>query len=1305
MKRRLATAVLAIATMCPLLLGQEGIPLSRQTPPPVLDGTAKLVEHYNATQMLRLVIGLRPPHPDEEEQFLRDLQDKTSPNFHHFLTAQEWNARFAPSVQDEQAVVDWAQSQGLTVIQRYPNRLLVGVEAPAGTIERALRVTINRYQLGAKVFFANDRDPVLPSNLAGVVQSIGGLNSVQVLHPSNKSAKEPVFPDYSPGPAAGKGSSGSKDADRSKLPKASKGLKSGGMTPGFTNGAYDPTDMFSSQAYDANALYNQGHCCNPTGNPGVTPPQTSIAIATAGTQDGNDFSGFHNQYPYLADHWQQFYIGGTPSCCDGEGTMDMEWSTAMSNSFGSYVDTAMVYLYDGVDSKFSTFNSIYNQMLSDGYARVMSVSWGCAENDCFDSTDMDTTHAIFNSMIGQGWTLVSISHDGGATTSCVNHDAVNYPGSDPDVVASGGTTLSLLNFGGPVYNSEVAWTGGPDGCGSNDGGSGGGFSVHWGTPYYQSSLGVGSRAVPDVALNADWFNTPQNIFFGGSLSGNGGTSIVAPEMAGFFANENAYLLSLGNICGPFGTSPCAPMGNANPYLYDAGRGTAPHFPFYDITSGCNNNDVTAFYGLGYYCAGAGYDEVTGLGSVNMLQLAWAINWFSTPALGSPSATFSGPATSQWYNTDETVSWSVADAAGTGVAGFTQGWDSIPSDPTSEPTPGSGNSFYSGPQFPNATSGWLDFTGSGVSQGCHTVHVESWNNMGVPSGDQTYGPLCYDTVAPTTSSTQSPIANGYGWNNTSVKVTLNPVDPGSGSTGSGIAATYYAVDNALCSSSNLGACLVYAAPFSITAQAKHVVYFFSKDKAGNFQGTQAAGVNIDETAPKTTASLSGTLSGGVYVSPVTVTLGRTDNLSGVASTTYQVNGGASQTYSAPFTVSTLGSDTVTFHSTDKAGNVETTETVSFTVHSTTTTTLTSSLNPSTSGASVTFTATVAGSGGTPTGSVSFKNGSTMLSTVSLSSGKATYTTSSLSVGSHSMTAVYAGGGNFVGSTSSVLTETVHYKTTTSVASSLNPSTYGAKVTFTATITSSGGTPTGTVTFKNGSSTLGTGSLSSGKATFATSALAVASHSITAVYAGSGNFAGSTSPVLTQVVNKATSSTALVSSLNPSTFGAPVTLTATVSSPGGTPNGSVTFKDGATTLATVSLSSGKAAFATKALTVASHSLTAVYGGNATFAGSTSPVLTQTVKQAATTTTVGSSLNPSTFGSSVTFTANVTSTGGTPTGTVTFKNGSTTLGTGSLSGGKATYATSALSKGSHSITAVYGATVDYLGSTSTVLTQDVN
>jgi hypothetical protein len=115
----------------------------------------------------------------------------------------------------------------------------------------------------------------------------------------------------------------------------------------------------------------------------------------------------------------------------------------------------------------------------------------------------------------------------------------------------------------------------------------------------------------------------------------------------------------------------------------------------------------------------------------------------------------------------------------------------------------------------------------------------------------------------------------------------------------------------------------------------------------------------------------------------------------------------------------------------------------------------------------------------------------------------------------------GDSNFAASTSSGLTQTVNQGATTTVVSpSANPSVFGQSVTFTATVSvtsPAAGTPTGSVSFMEGASTLGSGSLSSGVATFATSALAVGSHSITAVYGGDSNFSGSTSLILTQTVN--------------------------------------------------------------------------------------------------------------------------------------------------------------------------------------------
>jgi len=157
-------------------------------------------------------------------------------------------------------------------------------------------------------------------------------------------------------------------------------------------------------------------------------------------------------------------------------------------------------------------------------------------------------------------------------------------------------------------------------------------------------------------------------------------------------------------------------------------------------------------------------------------------------------------------------------------------------------------------------------------------------------------------------------------------------------------------------------------------------------------------------------------------------------------------------------------------------------------------------------------------GTPTGKVQFLDGKTVLATVKLTSGSAKYTTSKLSPGANSITAVYEGDSENNGSTSPPVDQFVIATTTTALLSSPNPSTFGQVVTFTAVVAPA--PPDGqTVSFMKGKTVLGTGTLSGGSATFATPTLKVGTTSVTAVYGGDSNFAGSKSEALKQVVEKA------------------------------------------------------------------------------------------------------------------------------------------------------------------------------------------
>jgi Bacterial Ig-like domain (group 3) len=392
---------------------------------------------------------------------------------------------------------------------------------------------------------------------------------------------------------------------------------------------------------------------------------------------------------------------------------------------------------------------------------------------------------------------------------------------------------------------------------------------------------------------------------------------------------------------------------------------------------------------------------------------------------------------------------------------------------------------------------------------------------------------------------------------------------------------------------------------------------------------------------------------------------------------------------------------------------------------TTTIFSSSVNPSAVGESVTLSAAVSVSTPNtrrPTGTVTFYDGATELGSATVVNGggtktlnSAAFATSALALGSHNIQAVYAGDNVFAGSTSAILVQVVQgsaFATTTVLTPSTTSATAGQPITLTTDVTSVSGTPSGAVEITDGTSTLATVTLDgTGKASLTTSSLSVGTHTLAADYSGDAKFgtsASETVSVLIQPNPLAATTTLLASSVNPSTVASPITLTATVTSASGTPTGTVEFQDGSSVLGTVTLVSGLATLNSVSLTAAgTHLLSAVYGGDSNYAGSSGP-LTQVVNspgKVATTTNLTSSSNPSAYGQTISFKATISGTGGTPSGVVTFTVG-TTISQATLdSSGTTVYTTSALPAGTTKVSAAYSGDTTFAGSISALVPQKVN
>ena len=269
-----------------------------------------------------------------------------------------------------------------------------------------------------------------------------------------------------------------------------------------------------------------------------------------------------------------------------------------------------------------------------------------------------------------------------------------------------------------------------------------------------------------------------------------------------------------------------------------------------------------------------------------------------------------------------------------------------------------------------------------------------------------------------------------------------------------------------------------------------------------------------------------------------------------------------------------------------------------VKSTSSLTLTSSLNPATAGQTITFTARINPTNAT--GMVEFLSGTGVIGTAAISNGAAAFSTKDLAAGTYSIVARYGGDTTLLGATSSALNQTIRARGVVTLTSSLNPAAVGQTVTFTATVTPA--SATGSIVFLRGTTELGSAVLSNGVVTFGTNQLPAGISMISASYGGDATTTADRSNTIRQVV-RTNSSVSLVTSANPTTAGEPVSFTAAVSP--ATATGSVQFLNGTVSLGYGAINNGVARLTTSRLVAGTFTIVANYGGDSLNTGSSASI----------------------------------------------------------------------------------------------------
>jgi kumamolisin len=495
---------------------------------------------------------LSPAESDESMEFEIVLQMRNFPELQQRLDrgervpSGEMAARYLPLASDYEAVAQWVTRQGLTVTLRDPNRLAVFASGPVWQVSQAFHVAFSRVLFENAEYTSAIAAPGLPAALARAVLGVNGLQPH--LHPHKH------------------------------LRWQSLQAAASSIAPPFL-----PSEI--AHAYNADTLGENG-----------AGQEIAIVIDTfPKTGDLTTFWSDCGVSQSLGNIQFIQVVSGTLPAPSGEESLDVEWSSAIAPG-------AAVRVYATKDLSSVHVDKAYAQIVSDLPSQPalhqVSLSYGLGETYSTLS-QVQTDDFYFAELANAGVTVFASSGDGGSSpgTSGQNTNGqsvqAEFPASDPNVTGVGGTSLYVNSSTGNV-TSETAWSD-----------SGGGISIYFSRPSWQTGLGVPSgsqRLAPDVASVADP-NTGGFLILNGAEYVVGGTSWSAPTWAGFGALLNQARANGGR----------SSLGLLGPKIYPLLGGA----DFRDITSGSNGPG-------GVYNAGVGYDLCTGIGVPDMANLLPAL---------------------------------------------------------------------------------------------------------------------------------------------------------------------------------------------------------------------------------------------------------------------------------------------------------------------------------------------------------------------------------------------------------------------------------------------------------------------------------------------------------------------------------------------------------------------------------------------------------------------------------------------------------------------------------------------------------